>query len=135
MSFRRVLALVLGSVAVHLAVVACGSADGPIFGQADPDAGAAGAGGGAGPEPTVAVEACDRVSDESIPRHFAAHSYPGESAEALSRVRVVARYNGANAGQLPGFDHVTLVPNIRDGEVAVVCGKETVYAESVTFIY
>ena len=131
MSFRRALALVAGSVAVHLAVVACGSADGPIFGQADPDAGAAGAGGGA--EPIVAVEACDHVGPGGIPTYFASHSFEGKTVEQLGRVVAVAKYR--LKGPLDGYDATSVAVLLKDGSVAVECGHEgSLLFDSVTFI-
>lgn len=126
MSFRRVLVLVLGSVAVHLAVVACGSGDGPIFGQADRDAGAG--------EPDVAVEACDRVNEDGG-FHYAAHSYTDLTPQQIAaRVVAIGRIKEP-LGYLPSdFDSVIVPISITaDGVAAVTCEKGDKLS-SVTFI-
>lgn len=132
MSFRRVLALVLGSVAVHLAVVACGSADGPIFGQADPDAGAAGAGGGA--EPEVFVEPCDKKT-QANQRAFAEHSWPERTERELSRVIAIGHYATPQELDLPSsFANAAALPSFSGSSVGVSCEGKGGYFDSVTFI-
>ena len=137
MSFRRVLALVAGSVAVHLAVVACGSADGPIFGEADRDAGAAGAGGRAEPEPEVSVEPCNLVTDNGV-IHYAAHAYPELTSEEIAlNVTAVGRLS-KSIGYVPDDFRLLAVPiTINDKHVAAVsCDLIAPFGafESVTFI-
>jgi hypothetical protein len=150
MKLRSILALVAGSVVVHLAV-ACGSqaieagpsasdsgavVDAVMDVIADVPSAEAAPDGGSGP--TVTTLTCDKFTDVGGTKfYYAEQLFPGRTAVQLTSVRVMYCYKAGSpstAGYPVGYTCSFGGGLVRDGAIAVTCGSDPSVIASIQII-